>query len=1430
MSIRTRIILLCLILLIFSGTLFGAYLRFHPMELRQPDGSQPELFASGDEYYNWLHDKDGYTVKQNDNGWFVFLENDPTNRDNLLFTNLVAGIDNPETGGLTPWINISPERIGQIRMEFQTHLREIGAGRAPKTGILNNLVVFVRFSDQTEFGELITNYTTKFNGMSGNTMQNYFWEASYNQLDIPSTFYPTPTSYVVSWQDSNPRNYYSPYSSTNTIGYSNDTERRTREHTLLVNAVNGISSQVPTSLNLDGDNDGRVDNVVFIIKGATDAWATLLWPHRWALYTYTVNINGKRVYDYNFQLSNHMATSGVGVLCHEMFHSLGAPDLYRYTNTNISPVGTWDIMNSDTNPPQHMSAYMKYKYGGWISNIPTLSTGGTFTLNPLTSSTGQVFRINSPNTSSEYFVLEFRKKTGTFENSLPGSGIIIYRINPAYTGNAQGPPDEVYAFRPGGTPTANGTVSSANFSSETGRTAFNNTTNPYGFLTDGSLAGVSISNIGSSAGTTMSFYYNLENAPQNLTAESYNTKVFLTWQPTPSATPSGYKIYRNGSYLNTSTSLNYTDSNVTAGVSYSYYVRATFTNPTSESSPSNTVNITVSDTPILIIGTGTVTNQGLPIEPSVKYSYSQSIYLQSEMNMPVYSIDKISWYYNGNSAWTDDIVVYMGHTSASSFTSNSNWVPLANLTQVYIGSLTTTTTPGWIELTLTTPFIYDNTQNLVIAMDENTNSAHNSADEFYCTSVSGNRSLQYQSANTNPNPSSPPNGTLKTHIPNIRLTCSLNPAVSVNPTTLSFGNVFIGNTLTRSFSIANVGQGVLSGSITTPTGYAVSAAAREGEEELSDSRTSVRNTINFAANAGQSLSYNLVFTPTLAQSYNGNVVIASNDPVAPAFNLVVTGTGVTPVFNPPTSLTANPYHTAVYLSWTAPTGSSGTLTGYKVYRNGTLITPTQITTTNYTSTGLTNGTSYSFYVRAVYTNPTGESGNSNTVNAVPTPLPAQNLAGNPDNASVYLSWQAPQYGTPASYRVYRNGTLLGTATTLNYTDNSALNDVTYSYYVKAYYSSPTVESAASNTINATPYYNVTVTAAQGTTVDLGMPMEPYQYFSYTQSIYLQSEINQANKSIRKIRWHYNGNSSWTDAIQIYMGHTNLSAFPTNSSWVPVSNMTLVYDGTLTVPAVAGWVEITLNTEFAYNNTQNLVIAVDENTNGRHLANDEFYCVTKPTNRSITFASLATNPNPASPPTTGTNLLLRTAVPNLQLVMVENAAPAISVSPNSLSTTMIMGNVAALNLQVENTGTAPLNYSIQLTESGFAVPWVNVSPISGSIQAGQEQNIALNIYSQNTTSGVHNLILTINSNAVNQPSLQVPVQITVQLDAFQPQLTLNSQGISLVWNQIPGAVSYRIYKSNAPFDNYEVAATVFQNFYQVPISNDHSFYRVSAIME
>lgn len=509
-----------IILFLAPLMLNAAWLTNEPVTITQPDGTNIAAFATGDEFYNWLHDAHQFTIIQSqEDGYFYYA----MLQDNTLVPSLykVGAVDPFETD-LVPGLNISAAKRLEIRtnMESSMNFAIETKGKERAEGVLNNIVIYIRFSDQEEFtSDTIVNWN-RFNATGSNTSSvlEYFREVSYNKLDVPSTFYPvSPDNIVRSYQDAFPRAYYMPYNAvTNPEGYQNDNQRTQREHTLLANAVTwvNLNSPVPEYLDLDYNNDGRVDNVVFIIRGGPTAWSTLLWPHRWSLYTQTVFINSKRVWDFNFQLETSLQGSGVGVLCHELYHSLSAPDLYRYVDNSITPIGQWDIMAANNNPPQYMGAFMRYKYGNWIDDIPWITEGGTYTLNPLSSATNNAWRIPSQNSSTEYFVLEYRRKEGVFDGTLPKSGLLIYRINPAAgNGNAQGPPDEVYLFRPGGAPSSNGNLNDAVFGANYGRSEFADDTNPYAFLQNGSLGGVYISDI-SAVGPTMSFTVDFPAEPQ----------------------------------------------------------------------------------------------------------------------------------------------------------------------------------------------------------------------------------------------------------------------------------------------------------------------------------------------------------------------------------------------------------------------------------------------------------------------------------------------------------------------------------------------------------------------------------------------------------------------------------------------------------------------------------------------------------------------------------------------------------------------------------------------------------------------------------------------------------------------------------------------------------------------------------------------------
>ncbi|MBE0676039.1 MAG: M6 family metalloprotease domain-containing protein [Bacteroidales bacterium] len=489
-TLYNRLVLIILTLLV-AVRITAAPLWFEPYKATLPDGKTLNLFMSGDEFFNWLHDTLGYPVKQAGDGWFYYMQQ---NDSIFTFTGYRADVFDPlSIPGIKP-VSI-PSNTKRIREEFYRNLdrenEKTGLrGDTKFSGVFNNLVIYIKFSDQSDFTTSRSTYDTRLNSLTTASVRHYYKEVSYDKVDMISYHAPGAPTENICYTDIYPRDYYRPSSASNPDGYTTSAEKTSREHNLLARTVKYIDDnfQKPSGVNFDSDGDGRFDNVAFIIRGTSDAWNDLLWPHRWSLYTLTANLWGKRVYGYTLQLE----AVSVKTFTHEMFHALGAPDLYHYESDGISPAGNWDLMNSGGG---HMLSWMKAKYGGWISSIPEITQSGTYTLLPLTSPIRNSFRIKSPYSSDQYVVLEYRYRTGLYESTLPSSGIIISRIDTRYRGNAQGPPDEVYVFRPGGTPTANGTVNSATFSDLLGRTSFNETTNPYPFLQDGSKAGIFIRDI-----------------------------------------------------------------------------------------------------------------------------------------------------------------------------------------------------------------------------------------------------------------------------------------------------------------------------------------------------------------------------------------------------------------------------------------------------------------------------------------------------------------------------------------------------------------------------------------------------------------------------------------------------------------------------------------------------------------------------------------------------------------------------------------------------------------------------------------------------------------------------------------------------------------------------------------------------------------------
>lgn len=564
---------LTLALLLAIGFITSAApLKNIPARITQPDGKVIDCFASGDEFYNYLHDANGFTIVRAENGYYCYAtKND---KGKVVASPFIVGSVDPTTVGLQPYTKIPQKEYYSRRQEREKHIVRPQArnGKELNHGRYNNLVVFIRFAGDTYHNTPFSTVEAMFNDADyeANSMHNYFHHASYNQIDMWSYFYPQPEGEVIlSYEDIYPKQYYQPFDpATNPMGYHDD-ESAEREFSLLERAINYIEDMVPESLDLDYNDDGLVDNVVFIIKGEPGAWSSLLWPHRWSIFDRYVPLHDLRVFDFNLQLEQG-GYFNVSTLCHEMFHSLGAPDLYHYDdNANLTPVGPWDLMGSTTEPPQQMSTYMKYKYGNWIEDFPVLNIGdpASFDIHELESVSWEGGRRNGyiiPTGSdpNQFFFVEYRDKHDIFENKIPGSGLLIYRIDNRFDGNAgwngNDILDEVYLFRPGGSANTAGNLDHAYFSEESRRTSFNIGTDPYPFIHNQPYSfynwPAQITDI-SATGDRMSFvfrsYGGEESAPgpNNFVAHvnSPERQVELSWDSNPYA--GWYNVYRDGMYI-----------------------------------------------------------------------------------------------------------------------------------------------------------------------------------------------------------------------------------------------------------------------------------------------------------------------------------------------------------------------------------------------------------------------------------------------------------------------------------------------------------------------------------------------------------------------------------------------------------------------------------------------------------------------------------------------------------------------------------------------------------------------------------------------------------------------------------------------------------------------------------------------------------------
>jgi hypothetical protein len=187
-----------------------------------------------------------------------------------------------------------------------------------------------------------------------------------------------------------------------------------------------------------------------------------------------------------------------------------------------------------------------------------------------------------------------------------------------------------------------------------------------------------------------------------------------------------------------------------------------------------------------------------------------------------------------------------------------------------------------------------------------------------------------------------------------------------------------------------------------------------------------------------------------------------------------------------------------------------------------------------------------------------------------------------------------------------------------------------------------------------------------------VPVYGYYDYSWSRVIYLASELGEA-KEITKVSYQlYNDPSGYVMPDQkIYMKHTTDATFA-NGSYEDVSTYTECFNGTITWTGVQGdWFEITLDTPFQYNGTDNLVIYW-QNYDGDYASGyPRFYY------KSTTYRSTHKYQDNSFPAINGS---LSSYLPNTRLHYVDNPLP---VTLTSFTATVAQETTANIQWTVES---------------------------------------------------------------------------------------------------------------------------------------------------
>ena len=719
------------------------------------------------------------------------------------------------------------------------------------------------------------------------------------------------------------------------------------------------------------------------------------------------------------------------------------------------------------------------------------------------------------------------------------------------------------------------------------------------------------------------------------------------------------------------------------------------------------------------IGSGTSTNQYIPTYNYYDFSLTQQIYTKAEVG-EAGTITQIAFYVSANPNQRT-IDIYMSHTSKNSFSSTSDWVAQGTSYRVVQGYQTFGQT-GWNVIPLDTPFEYNGTDNLLITVDDNSDSWVSSKMSFYVYSTGANRAHYTYQDDTDFNPASisaSSNNNLLTSNNQIMLTKEVPSAegyLSVSPTSLSGFNAIAGMA-SESQSVSVIGNNLQTNlTITAPSGYEVSTTQNgtyNSSLTLTPSNGSVRSNVHVRLNSNTpgTCNGNLTLTSgttSATVALSGTVIPGSGEQYSiavnanPAVGGNVTGAG-TYYENSNCTLTATPNEHYIFAGWQLGGDIVSTANPYTFQVNNAA---------TYTAI-FEEIPQYNVTVNQV------EGGTITADMATAYPGDVVTLSVAAESGYFFVEWNVvdannqtvvvtnDQFTMPENNVIVSAVFTSGFEVTLNQTEHGAISaDQTSALQpgarvtltatpddgcvLLAWYAYKTgdpraVVSVINNEFFLMPSSDVTVQAifvteeehesqlGSGTNTNQYIPTYVRANYSLSQQIYTASELGNQNGRITKIAYYGYSSSGQTAAatrnLTIYIAHTDKSTFSSGTDWEVMGNVAQVFQGNVRFSRNA-WATITLDTPFDYDGTSNINICVVDNTGSTSGSNQryiQFYRYNG-TNRAIyangssSYASIVGYSDQLSS-TSGTRISYVNRI-NITM-MVPGSAESLTVSPGEI---------------------------------------------------------------------------------------------------------------------------------------------------------------------